>query len=121
MGTSTSHNPTASTACYRDSFFTFFYIIKCDMLNNMKLSHFLKLNRSPTEQAVFVNIPVQVLGFHGRQLGVGIATGYGLDDLGVGVRVPVEQEFSLVHVVQTGFGAHPASYPMRTGGSFPGG
>jgi hypothetical protein len=30
------------------------------------------------------------------------------------------QEFSLLHVIQTGSGAHPASYPMGTGGSFPG-
>jgi hypothetical protein len=30
------------------------------------------------------------------------------------------QEFSLLHVVQTGSGAHPASYSMGTGGSFPG-
>jgi hypothetical protein len=52
---------------------------------------------------------------------VGIATGYGLDDQGVGVRVPVGQEFSILHVVQTGFGVHPTSYPMGTGGSFPGG
>jgi hypothetical protein len=29
------------------------------------------------------------------------------------------QEFSLVHVVQTGSGAHPVSYPMSPGGSFP--
>jgi hypothetical protein len=28
------------------------------------------------------------------------------------------QDFSLLHVVQTGSGAHPASYPMGTGGSF---
>jgi hypothetical protein len=28
------------------------------------------------------------------------------------------QEFSLLHVIQTGSGAHPASYPMCTGGSF---
>jgi hypothetical protein len=40
-----------------------------------------------------------------------IATGYGLDDRGVGVR-----EFSLLHVVQTASDAHPASYPMGTGG-----
>jgi hypothetical protein len=31
------------------------------------------------------------------------------------------QEFSLLHVVQTGSGAHLASYPMGTGGSFLGG
>jgi hypothetical protein len=29
------------------------------------------------------------------------------------------QGFLLLHVVQTGYGAHPASYPMGTGGSFP--
>jgi hypothetical protein len=31
------------------------------------------------------------------------------------------QEFSFLHVVQSGSGAHPASYPMGTGGSFSGG
>jgi hypothetical protein len=31
------------------------------------------------------------------------------------------QEFSPLHVVQIGSGAHPASYTMGTGGSFPGG
>jgi hypothetical protein len=51
---------------------------------------------------------------------VGIATGYGLDDQGVGVRVPVVQEFSLLQVIQTGSGAHTVSHPMGTGGSFPG-
>jgi hypothetical protein len=50
----------------------------------------------------------------------GIATGYGLDGRGIGVRVPVGV-FSLLHVVQTDSGAHPASYPMCTGSSFPGG
>jgi hypothetical protein len=50
---------------------------------------------------------------------VGIATSYGLDDRGVGVRVPVGQEFSLLHVVQTGFRVNPTSYPMGTGESFP--
>jgi hypothetical protein len=36
--------------------------------------------------------------------------------------VPVESgNFSLRHRVQTGSGAHPASYPMGTGGSFHGG
>jgi hypothetical protein len=56
-----------------------------------------------------------------RVSAVGIATAYGLDDQGVGVRVPVGSEFSLLHVVQTGSGAHLASYPMGTGSSFLGG
>jgi hypothetical protein len=54
-------------------------------------------------------------------LNVGIATGYGLDDQGVRVRVPVGEKFLLLHVVQTDSGVHPTSYPMTTGGSFPGG
>jgi hypothetical protein len=50
----------------------------------------------------------------------GIALGYGLDNRGV--RVPAGAgNFSLYHRVQTGSGAHPASYPMGTRGSFPGG
>jgi hypothetical protein len=47
---------------------------------------------------------------------VGTATGYGLEDGGVGVRVPVGQEFSVLHVVQIGSVVHPTSYPMGTGG-----
>jgi hypothetical protein len=46
---------------------------------------------------------------------------YGLDDGMVGVRFPAESVyFSLFHRVQTGSGAHSASYPMGTGDSFPG-
>jgi hypothetical protein len=30
------------------------------------------------------------------------------------------QDFSLLHSVQTGSGAHPAPYPMDTGGASPG-
>jgi hypothetical protein len=41
---------------------------------------------------------------------------YGLVDRGVGVRVPVSQELSLLQIVQTGSEAHPTSYPMGTGG-----
>jgi hypothetical protein len=51
---------------------------------------------------------------------VGTATGYGLNDRGVGVESRWGQEFSLLHVVQIGSRPHPPSYPMGTGGSFPG-
>jgi hypothetical protein len=52
---------------------------------------------------------------------VGIATSHGLDGRGVGVRVQWGNGFFPLHIVQTGSGAHPASYPVDTGGSFPGG
>jgi hypothetical protein len=50
-----------------------------------------------------------------------MATGYGLDDRGSEFESRLEQEFSLLRVVQTGSGAHPASYPMGTGPCFSGG
>jgi hypothetical protein len=46
----------------------------------------------------------------------------GLRDPGSRVRFPAGAEnSSLHHRVQNGSGAHPASYPMGTRGSFPGG
>jgi hypothetical protein len=57
-----------------------------------------------------------------RNSSVGIALGYGLDDQGSRVRFPAGTwNFSLHHRVQNGSRAHPASYPMGIGGSFPGG
>jgi hypothetical protein len=51
-----------------------------------------------------------------RDSSVGIATGWTTR-----VRFPALQDYSLLHVVQTGSGAHPASYPVGTWGFFPGG
>jgi hypothetical protein len=49
-----------------------------------------------------------------RDSSVSIATGYGLEfDPWQG------QDFSLLCSIQTSSGAHPASYPMGTGGDFP--
>jgi hypothetical protein len=57
-----------------------------------------------------------------RDSSVAIELGYGLDDRGSSVRFPAGAgKFSLHHSVQNGSGAHPASYPMGTRGSFPGG
>jgi hypothetical protein len=57
-----------------------------------------------------------------RDSSVGIALGYGLYDRGYGVRFPEKAgNFSLHHRVQNGSETHPASYPMGTRGSFPGG
>jgi hypothetical protein len=46
----------------------------------------------------------------------------GLDDRAIEVRsLTGAEDFSCSPCVQTGSGAHPASYSMGTGGSFPGG
>jgi hypothetical protein len=43
-------------------------------------------------------------------------------DWTIGVRYPTgTEDFSSSPCVQTGSGAHPASYPMGTGGPLPGG
>jgi hypothetical protein len=55
-----------------------------------------------------------------RDGSVGIALGYGLDDRGSRVRFPAGAgNFSLHHRVQNNSAAHPDSYPMGTGCSFP--
>jgi hypothetical protein len=46
---------------------------------------------------------------------VGIATGYGLDERGVGVRVSVESEMFTSPHSPDRLWAHPVSYPMGTG------
>jgi hypothetical protein len=52
----------------------------------------------------------------------GIALGYGLDNRGSRIRFPARAgNISLHHRVKNGNGAHPASYPVRTRDSFPGG
>jgi hypothetical protein len=57
-----------------------------------------------------------------RDISVGIALGYGLDDRGSRVRFPPGAgNFSLHHRVQNGSEVQPASYLMGTRGSFPGG
>jgi hypothetical protein len=60
-------------------------------------------------------------GIESRDSSFGIALGHGLDDRVSRVRfLAVAGNFSLHHRVQNGSGAHPASYPMGTRGSFPG-
>jgi hypothetical protein len=56
-----------------------------------------------------------------RDSSVGIAIGYGLEDGGVGFRVPVWEEFSILLVVQIVSEVLQISYLMGTGGFFHGG
>jgi hypothetical protein len=57
-----------------------------------------------------------------RDISVGIALGNGLDDRSSRFRFPEgARNFSLHHRAQNDSGAHPASYPMGTRSSLPGG
>jgi hypothetical protein len=57
---------------------------------------------------------------YSRDSSVGIVLDYGLNERGSRVRFPTGAgNFSLHHRVQNVSGAHPASYPMGTRGSFP--
>jgi hypothetical protein len=60
-----------------------------------------------------------VVHFRSRDSAVGIATDYGLDEQGAGVRASVGSRCFLLHVVQIGSGIHPTSYPMGTRGILP--
>jgi hypothetical protein len=73
---------------------------------------------SETNNAVHMNLYLSFVWSKSQDRVVGIVTGYGLDDRGVGVGVQVGSRIFLLHVFQTGSRAHPASYPMGTGGSF---
>jgi hypothetical protein len=68
---------------------------------------------------LIVVLPVVLYEFKSRGSSVGIAIGYRLVNRVSVVRFPAEAgNFSLHHRVQTVSGAHPASCPMGTGGSF---
>jgi hypothetical protein len=68
------------------------------------------------EPKTFWNIIVPVI----RSLDsvVSIATGDGMDEGGVGVRIPIGARIFSSPLVQTGSGVHPTFYPMGSGGSF---
>jgi hypothetical protein len=59
---------------------------------------------------------------HSRGSSGKIVSDYGLEDRVIEVRSPTgAEDFSSSSCVQTGSEAHPAFYPMGTGGPFPGG
>jgi hypothetical protein len=78
-----------------------------------------KVNKGKVVPVLFLN---SLFDLKSRDSSIGIALGYGLDDWGSKVRFSAGAgNFSLHHRVQNFSGAHPASYPMGTRGSFPGG
>jgi hypothetical protein len=71
--------------------------------------------------AILTSYPTSVVNLtqvRSRDSAVSIASGYGLDDRGIGVRVPVMSRIFSSPRSPAGSGAYPASYPMSTGGSF---
>jgi hypothetical protein len=59
--------------------------------------------------------------YEGTGVAVGIVSDHGQDDRVIGVRSPAgSKHFSSNLCVQTGSGAHPASYSMRAEGLYPG-
>jgi hypothetical protein len=60
---------------------------------------------------------INLIYFGSRGSSGSIVSDYGLDDRVIEVRIPTETEdFSSSPCVQTGSGAHPATYPLGTGG-----
>jgi hypothetical protein len=55
------------------------------------------------------------------ELPVGKATCCLLEHRGIGVRISIVPKMFTLHIIQTGFGVHAASYPIGTRVSFPGG
>jgi hypothetical protein len=53
----------------------------------------------PWKHLFWIPNTLQYVYLGSRYSAVGIGTDYGLDDQAVGVRVPVGQEFSLLHVM----------------------
>jgi hypothetical protein len=65
-------------------------------------------------------LPTVSTDWMNRGSSVSVVSGYGLDDRVIGFRSLAEaKDFSSSLCAQTGSGAHPASYPMGTGGPFP--
>jgi hypothetical protein len=56
-----------------------------------------------------------------QESSVSIVTGYGLDERGGVVQfLAGVRDITLLYSLQAGYGAHPASYTVGTGGSYPG-
>jgi hypothetical protein len=88
--------------------------IKLWRFRKPSLSHHQDSRSKSIDMCYICFFHVQGTDRESRDSSVGIATGYGLE-----FESRQGQEFSLLHVVQTGSGAHTAFSPMGIGGSFP--
>jgi hypothetical protein len=94
----------------------------CNVINRKYEEFLQKMGRYYEGCCFFAHLKMLPQLHESRDSSVGIALGYGLDNRGSRIRFPAEVgNFSLHHRVQNGSGAHPASHPMYTRGSFLGG
>jgi hypothetical protein len=77
--------------------------------------------RATCHHLILLDFITLIIPYKSRDSSVGIALGYGLDVRGSRIRFPAEAGNFSHHRVQNGSRAHPASYPVGTGGSFLGG
>jgi hypothetical protein len=108
-------------SCNSFTFFHFFLINNVLQTPVRKKSQEVKYGEWGS-QGIGPHFLIQRSGNKSRDNSVSIVLGYELDDQGSRVWLPIGAgNFSLHHHVQNGSGAHPASYPMGTRGSFFGG
>jgi hypothetical protein len=86
-------------------------------IQGIKLPH---LVHADSNHGFILNMYKHVISVQSQERTVSIATGHRLGDRGE-FESQKGQEFSLLHVIWTGSGSHPVTYPMGTGSSFPGG
>jgi hypothetical protein len=93
-------------------------VLHLHIIQRINLLHILLLHVG-NMKAVYKNCITRI---RSRVSSGSIVSDYWLDDRAIGVRSPAgAKDFSSSLCVQTGSGAHPASYTMGTGGPFPGG
>jgi hypothetical protein len=104
-------------------------LVRTDVSEDLSAS-IIRVTRSSSETSVFTsvtrrNIPEDaILHSHRREnlksyTVQRLATGWITE--GSQFRAPAGSRIFIVHIVQTGSGAHTTSYPMATGGPLPGG
>jgi hypothetical protein len=80
-----------------------------------------KRNNLTADEVNCLSVSLIIVLIKRRNSSVGTVAGYGREDRMIGIRIPAGAgKFSLRHRVQNGSGAHPASYPTGTGGTFSG-
>jgi hypothetical protein len=104
---------------YSTFHFMLFTSLFCEMSNTSRLTSCLFL--SFINESYFVTHTHTHTHTHTYLHGYIVVLGYGLDDRGSRARFPAGAGNFSLHRVQNGSVAHPASYPMGTRGSFPGG